>query len=470
MNRSLVRFPGFFVVLSAVPWGLTVATPVWAEPELTVEVQTKPGNAWKPYPTRTLDDLPDVKAANPGYGLEPVWRAPGVPGESHGLLLPCQARRPMVAGRPEGRLFIHRAVVSVSPLRTPGAQDALKAKFGHEAAWAADTTDLLRSHGFNGLGAWSDTERLRAVPRPLVYTRIWNFMSSYGKKRGGTYQQPGHTGYPNDCIFVFDPEFEAFCDQHASQLSAGRDDPWLLGHFSDNELPLKRSALKNYLSLPADDPGHQAAFAWLQARHGTGATAQDITEMDERDFLAFVVDRYHRIVSGAIKKYDSHHLFLGSRFHGPDLDRAEIFRAAGPYLDVVAVNYYRAWSPDPKKLATWERESGRPILITEWYAKGADSGFPNTGGAGWIVRTQVDRGRFYQNFALGLLESKVCVGWHWFKYADNDPADTKADPSNRDSNKGIVNARYEPYPPLLDAMRQLNERAYTAVKHFDARH
>ena len=30
-------------------------------------------------------------------------------------------------------------------------------------------------------------------------------MSSYGKKRGGTFQKPGHTGYPNDCIFVFDP-------------------------------------------------------------------------------------------------------------------------------------------------------------------------------------------------------------------------------------------------------------------------
>ena len=196
-------------------------------------------------------------------------------------------------------------------------------------------------------------------------------MSSYGKKRGGTFQQPGHTGYPNDCIFVFDPEFETFCDEHARQLSAARDDPWLLGHFSDNELPLKRAALKNYLSLPETDPGHRAAFAWLRRsawhRRPRPKTSR---KQDERDFLAVVVDRYHRIVSRAIKKYDPHHLFLGSRFHGPDLARPEIFRAAGPYLDVVAVNYYRAWSPDPKKLAMWERESGRPILITEWYAKG----------------------------------------------------------------------------------------------------
>ncbi len=98
--------------------------------------------------------------------------------------------------------------------------------------------------------------------------------------------------------------------------------------------------------------------------------------MDERDFLAFVVDRYYRIVSRAIKRLDPNHLFLGSRFHGSDLDPAEVFRAAGPHLDVVSVNYYRAWTPDPKKLAMWERESGKPVLITEWYAKGATAAWP----------------------------------------------------------------------------------------------
>jgi hypothetical protein len=115
----------------------------------------------------------------------------------------------------------------------------------------------------------------------------------------------------------------------------------------------------------------------------------------------------------------------------------------------------------------WERESGRPVLITEWYAKGMDSGLANTSGAGWVVKTQADRGRFYENFTLGLLESKVCVGWDWFKYIDNDPADTRSDPSNRDSNKGILSNRYEPYNPLLEAMKRLNERAYSLVEYFD---
>ena len=82
-------------------------------------------------------------------------------------------------------------------------------------------------------------------------------MSSYGQKRGGTYQQSGHIGYPKDCIFVFDPEFEKFCDNYARQLAKTRDDPWLLGHFSDNEMPFKRDAIINYLQLPDNDPGHR---------------------------------------------------------------------------------------------------------------------------------------------------------------------------------------------------------------------
>ena len=46
-------------------------------------------------------------------------------------------------------------------------------------------------------------------------------------------------------------------------------------------------------------------------------------------------------------------------------------------------------------------------------------------------------------------------------------ADLKTDPSNRDSNKGIVTVAYEPYTPLLDAMRALNAEAYRLTAYFD---
>jgi hypothetical protein len=434
---------------------------------VVVQVQAAPGKDWTNYPTRTLAALPEAVTSRVDTNLDQYGGMLARKGKATGFFYPKKIGDRWWLIDPDGGLFLHKAVVAVAPMGGTNAAAAFKEKFVGNSNWVAATSGLLRSLGFNGLGAWSQTELLRQSPHPLAYTLIWNFMSSYGQKRGGTYQQSGHIGYPKDCIFVFDPEFEKFCDRYARQLAATKDDPWLLGHFSDNEMPFKRDAIINYLQLPEKDPGHQAAQAWLQARHGSQATVKDITEQDKKDFLALVTDRYYRIVSTAIKKYDPNHLFLGSRFNDKELNYPEVFKAAGTYVDVMAVNYYRTWTPSQEKLAMWSRESGRPILITEWYVKGEDSGLSNTSGAGWIVKSQRDRGLFYQNFTLALLESKVCVGWHWFKYSDNDPSEPGTDPSNRDSNKGIVTFRYEPYSGLLDMMKPLNDRVYSLADYFD---
>ncbi len=206
-------------------------TPEAAE---VVEVAFKPGGAWKSHPTRTLDDLPALAHAKPDAGLSRFGGtlARGAPKTGFFSTTKRDGRWWLVD--PDGALYLDKSVVSVATTPTPAAVAALRARFGDDAGWAAQTSAWLRELGFNGLGAWSDTARLVGVPQPLAYTRIWNFMSSYGKKRGGTYQLPGHTGYPKDAIFVFDPEFEAFCDEHAKQLQAQKDDPWLLGHFTDN--------------------------------------------------------------------------------------------------------------------------------------------------------------------------------------------------------------------------------------------
>jgi hypothetical protein len=431
----------------------------------TVEVSRSPGKPWQAMAVRTLADLPAIAADPPGgrYGGGGQADASRATGFFH------TAR---IADRwwlidPEGRRFIHQGVSSVSMIPTAGAQAALKDRFGTPDDWAGKTAALLHENGFNGLGGWSNDATMQPARSHLVYTKIWNFMSAYGKQRGGTYQKPGHTGYPGDCPFIFDPGFPAFCDEHARQLAATKDDPWLLGHFTDNELPWSLKLLDLYLALPATDAGRLAAERWLRQRHGPAASAASITDPDREEFVAHAADTYFSAVSKAIRKVDPNHLVLGARFHGSALKLSGLFQAAGRHVDVVSVNYYNAWTPDPARLTSWAAAAGKPVLITEWYAKGVDSGLGNTSGAGWLVKTQRDRGLFYQNFTLGLLESRVCVGWHWFKYADNDPADKKTDPSNRDSNKGIVSNRYVPYQPLLDAMKDLNRRSFGLIEHFD---
>ena len=106
-------------------------------------------------------------------------------------------------------------------------------------------------------------------------------------------------------------------------------------------------------------------------------------------------------------------------------------------------------------------------MITEFYTKAMDSGMANTTGAGFTVRTQQDRGFAYQHFCLGLLQSRNCVGWHWFKQQDNDPTAKGVDPSNLDSNKGMLNNEYQWYKPMIKLMKKLNENVYSLVDYYD---
>ena len=142
--------------------------------------------------------------------------------------------------------------------------------------------------------------------------------------------------------------------------------------------------------------------------------------------------------------------------------------AAGRYCDAVSINYYYAWTPNSFLMADWYEWSKKPVMITEWYAMAYDSGLPNEGGAGWKVETQKERGRFYQNYALKMLENKNCVGFHWFLYQDNDAStNQKTDPHS--SNKGIVNGNFELWTDLTDEATKINRQVYELIDYFDRR-
>lgn len=361
---------------------------------------------------------------------------------------------------PEGGRFIFAGVCSLKPEARLSAKEPFERLFGTKEAWAAQTLDLLREHGFTGCGGFSDDQVLRSAKTPLPYTITLGLMSGFGKKIGVTHSEAGHTGFADDVIPVFEPGFAAFCAEECKKrLSAMKGDPWLVGVFSDNELPIKKDMLDRMLKRGG---ATQAAAQMFMA--GKGVVTDDL----RREFVQHVFDTYFRLTTQAIREVLPQHLCLGSRFHGPAKTASGVWKAAGRWCDAISMNYYDHWSPQKEHLRQWHEWSGKPCLITEFYVKGMDSGMANTSGAGWVVRTQADRGAFYQNFALALLESQTCVGWHWFKYMDNDPANTNTDASNRDSNKGILNNRYEPYSPLLDAMRELNTRIHPLIWQFDA--
>lgn len=437
---------------------------------ILVRSKVKPDREWKEYPTRTLDLLegyPKVKEPVPlsKYG---GWL--GKRYEATGFF-----RAEQIEGRwwlidPEGYRFIHVGVVSVHPGSSANMKRAFAEKFGDDRSWAIETTRLLKDLHFNGTGGWTDHELLRQSGKPLPYVVRMALMSGFGKKLGVTHAVPGHTGFELECIPVFHPDFPSYCEEQAKALAAYRDDPYVVGIYSDNELQTPK--LENYLKLdpnnPAQKPNYETALAWLRDRKKkSDVSADDINMMDRLEFAGYAFERYFRIVTEAIKRADPNHLYIGSRFMSPNFRNPFIWKAATPYCDVVAVNYYGCWGPRLDEVAYWQTLCPRPIMITEFYVKGEDSGLPNTTGAGWVVPTQADRGRFYQHYVLGLLESRNCVGWHWFKYQDNDPEQKGAELSNIDSNKGIVDIRYRPWTEFVELMRQVNREVYPLTEHFD---
>jgi hypothetical protein len=429
---------------------------------------TRTYNEYKPFETRTVDILAGYKPPKKAIKKSKYGGNTHLQTTATGFFHVKKIGDRWWAIDPEGYYYINVALNSISTGRSERNKQALQERFGTKENWITETIQLLQENGFNCAGSWSDVDAIieanKTLEKPMAYCINWNFMSSYGRARGGTYQLPGHTGYPNSAIFVFDPEFAAFCDQHARQLTNTKDDPNLFGHFSDNEMPFRFNSLDNYLALPENEPGHTAAKNWLAEKN---IKAEEITDKHREEFMTLVADTYFSIVSNAIKKYDPNHMYIGARFYSSEKNNAAFMKTAGKYLDIVSNNYYNKWTPDSTDMVNWEIWTGKPFIITEYYTKGEDSGMPNQSGAGWIVRTQKDRGLFYQNYNLALLESKNCVGWHYFKYQDNDPTATGVDPSNIDANKGIVNNDYQVWEQMMEEMKELNLQVYSIIEHFD---
>jgi hypothetical protein len=308
---------------------------------------------------------------------------------------------------------------------------------GGTEARAGRTLDFMRQYGFNTIGRWSDVASLNQAKARMPYTTTNSFMAIYRNKRPASC---GRRGYVNETIPVFDEAFVAFADEYAKRMVAHlKDDPWVLGHYTDNELPIRPDALKLYLALPSADRGHQEAVRWLAARK---RNADKYSKEDNDAFVEHVAFTYYTVVANALRKHAPNHLVIGSRQHGRTITKA-LLRGSRP-LDVVSLNYYHAWSPSPDSMTAWLENSGRPFIQSEWYAKQVTLTEKATG-AGFQVATQRDRGLFYQNHALGLMDHPGAIGWHWFKFS------------------GIMDNQDVPYSDLLQLMGDLNQRVYPAL-------
>ena len=180
-----------------------------------------------------------------------------------------------------------------------------------------------------------------------------------------------------------------------------------------------------------------------------------------------VADYYYQLTTATVRRYDKEHLILGTRLHDWSKYNQKVVEACARYCDLVSINYYARWQPEADFLANLKVWCGtKPFLVSEFYTKAEDAsyqgtGYTNTEGGGWLVHTQKNRGEFYQNFCLRLLETRNCVGWVHFEYNDGYDSNGKA------SNKGIVSIEYEPYTSFLSQMRQVNLAVHSLIDYYD---
>ena len=245
------------------------STGLSAPPDGTTAERLDAGR-WQRVPVRTVADvtgLPSGQVPLSQYG----GLAAGERLRATGFFRTERVGRNWTLVDPEGCPFISVGLCSVNLSGFPaGAADK---QFGGTTSWAEQTLRLLKECGFNTLGRWSDAATFNQLKERMAYVTTTSFMAAYDKQRP---RSNGARRFPERTIPVFDKEFPEFCDKLAQGLAATKDDPWLLGHLSDNELPFRPDGLSCYLRLPPSDPGHQAAEAWLvahqkQAEHVTEA-------------------------------------------------------------------------------------------------------------------------------------------------------------------------------------------------------
>ena len=471
--------------------GRTDAELIVKDPEeysLTVDVATRAqtdgaNTVYTPYATRNLDTLKGFKGNAKETQLYDEYGGymGGEKYEATGYFYTKKIGDRWWNIDPLGYPFYRTAVVQVSHGSSPSQKAVTLAKYGTKDAWAESATERLRELGFNAAGGWSEIETLYKVDQPIAQTMIFNVATQYGKSIGVKVSSGGSRLPEADVIPAFDPDFAEFADSYIKgKVAPYVNDPSVYGWMSDNELADNITMLDHALALDYTDVRRMYTYAtaWTFMYLKTGkanVSTADVTDELRNEYIAMTYDKYFEVVTSALEKYDPNHLYMGCRFVNNNYKRESVMRVAGYWCDVVTFNYYSAWEGDPilmRNIQNWLGET--PFVVTEWYAKGMDVWqqnplIINKTGAGWTVRTQEDRGKFYQNFALMLMECKGCVGFDWFKYWDNDPTDENADDSNRDSNKGMYSNEGTEYTDLSDYMKELNRQKYTLIEFFDAR-
>jgi hypothetical protein len=383
---------------------------------------------------------------------------------------------------PEGERFFSLGVCMLN--QGPTADEYDTAKPGYAAfrqydeprAWADACLRRLKDWGFTTVGGWSDYQTLADSSEHSLWTTPVLHLGS-------------RSGIP--WFDMWDERVLKTIDDVAKQTIVElRDDPRVIGYYSDNEIGWWNAILwKMTLEQPTTSGQRQRLVAMVRKKYDDDWSAlvkefepQGASSWEElerggmlwlrpgsngiqtiRQFLAMTADRYYQLMRDTIRKYDPDAMYFGDRyqsFYYPELPIA-----AGKYVDVVSTNLNVGWNDGtfhPSFLATLHSLTGKPIVVSEFYMAAEEnrSGNKNDVGAFPEVATQHERGEALANTLNALARLPYVVGADWFQYYDEPPHGRSLD--GEDYNFGLVDIHDVPYEEITRAFADFQPAAIRA--------
>lgn len=339
----------------------------------------------------------------------------------------------------------------------------LHRKYGPEwrTEWREMTLKRLRSWGINTIANWSDAS---VYAGGIPYVTTTHYSGEFAWIKAGS----SGIGDP------FDRRWEAAVrGALVRTIGAVAGDPWVLGHFVDNELPWHSGVVQAVLGLStADSQAKQAFAALLRDRYGDigalnqawgtafdswenlGAPRTPLTEAAQRDLsdlLKMLARRYYSKVREMVKEVDPNHLYLGSRIN---VYTAEVVDAAAEHCDIVSFNIYQR----DLSAAAWGTYAllDKPAIIGEFHFGALDRGMFHTGLQ--AAASQEARALAYRRYMMSVLAHPSFVGAHWFLLYDQPLTGRTLDGENY--NIGFLTVTDTPYPELVGAARIFNDEMY----------
>src|SRR5439155_1479490 len=242
--------------------------------------------------------------------------------------------------------------------------------------WAEAALKRLKLWKFTTVGGWSDLGALKQCRDPdVAFTPVL----AVGMTCGAPWRD------------MWDTNLIARMHQVArDQILPLRDDPRLLGYYSDNEMGWWNATLFKMTLEHSPTSGQRQRLMKLlrETYHNTWAEllndfeaegVENFEELEQRGllylrpgskgirtcraFLGLIAERYYSLVREIIRTYDPRGLILGDRYQS--FYYPEVARASAPHVDTASANLNASWNDGTFTryyLDTLHALTGKPVL------------------------------------------------------------------------------------------------------------